>query len=344
MRRARSKNARAVLVWFAVAFLLWQLALAGLVETVWPEVRDLEWDQLVQRLRQRRAEAPRRPLVVVLGSSRSQMAFDAAWLSRSPGGPLVFNASVPGAGPLTQRMQLERLLALDLRPDQVVLEVMPPFFSENGACFEEGFGSWERETLAELTDAVARAREPGRLLKRWLKGRAVPSVFHQPGLQRRLLPAKLCSAGDSFPGGDRDGHGRKPGPGDLSAARRAELTATMLGQYDRALRSPAFCQSRWRDLVELVARCRQQGIGCVLVLPPENTAFRSRLADSTRQSLQAALTALAREYRVGLLDARDWLSDEEFMDGHHATQKGTTRFTARFEMVWFHPAVSISSR
>jgi hypothetical protein len=329
MRRAKSKSARSALVCFAAAFLLWQVTLAGLIERAWPDVRDPEWHLLVERLRHRQAEAAGRPLVVVLGSSRSEMAIDAARLSRSPSGPVVFNASVPAGGPLLQKVLLDRLLAEGIRPDRVAIEVMPPYFSEVGACHEEGSPAWQRLTLAELLDLVPQAREPSRLLKPWLRARLLPLSAHHPSLQRRLLPAKLCPAGD-VTGSDRDGHGWRPGTPEC-LARRAELTQFMLAQYDRALRSPVLFEPRLRRLGELLVRCRQEGIGCVMFLSPENSEFRSRPTASFRQALDTALTRLAGEHGVRLHDARTWLSDEEFVDGHHVTTGGAIRFTTRFE-------------
>jgi hypothetical protein len=365
MRRGKRKNARAALAWFAVAFLLGQGLLAVQLEWAWPEARDPEWHLLVQRLQQRRDEAPDRPLVVVLGSSRSQMAFDAAWLSRDPAGPVVFNAAVAGSGALAQRVYLERLLARGLRPDAVVVEVMPPYFSAYGARFEESYPLWQCLTLAELVDVAPRAQDPSRVVKVWLKARLLPVCYHQPALQRRLVPACLRPGGDPEPCSDRDSHGWKANHHDYTARRRAELERFMLNQYDLALRSPPAAIEPWARLAlpggaplpdrqrgpvlsgrrvqrldDLVSRCRQEGIGCALLVAPESSQFRARLAAPLRTSLDAVLADLARKHAVEVHDARAWLGDEDFMDGHHATRRGAVRFTARFEQVLKDEAIS----
>jgi hypothetical protein len=336
MRNAKNRNARTVLARFVLALLLAQLVLDVLIENAWPNVRDPEWHLLVGRLRQLLAEAPNRPLVVVLGSSRSELAVNAAWLSRLPSGPVVFNASVPAAGPLMQRVLLQRLLAQGIRPDLIVFEVMPPYFSDRGATFEESIPAGPRLNLAELRELVPDAREPTRLIKGWLKGRLLPLSYHQVALLHHLFPSGLCPVSATLPGSDRDRHGWKCAP-ECSAARRARLTKYMLGQYDRAIRSPTLHEPRIRHLERLLTRCQKEGIGCILFVPPENSGFRSNTAASLRTSLDAALAKIARKHGVPLYDARDWLSDEEFMDGHHATGKGAARFTARFEVEAFVP-------
>jgi hypothetical protein len=342
MRRARSKHARTVLVWFAVAFVLAQVALSVLLDRAWAEVRDPEWHLLIERLRQRRAEAPGRPLVVVLGSSRSLMVLDAARLSQAPSGPLVFNAAVPGGGALVQRVFLERLVEQGIRPNAVVLEVMPPYFSAYGTRLEESFPAWQRLTLAELLHVASRAQHPGRVVKVWLKARLLPVCYHQGELQRRLVPAALCPASEAVPGDDRDGHGWKAGTAVCSAERRAELTRFMLEQYDLALRSPGLCRSRVDNLDGLLGWCRQEGIGCILLMAPEDSQFRTRTAVNFRKALDAALAGLARDHGALIHDARDWLPDEDFLDGHHATRQGAARFTTRFEPVL--KAESVRSR
>jgi hypothetical protein len=332
MRRHTLGRNRAILGWFAAGFVLVQLALAWQLETAWPGVRDPEWHLLMERLQQRRAEAPGRPLVVVLGSSRTQIGLGAAALSRAPAGPLVFNACVPGAGPLAQQALLDRLL-LEVRLDRVAFEVMPPFFSQRGASLEESFLAAEQLTLSEVWRAIRQAREPGRVARRWLRGRLAPVVMHRAALQRYLLP-EMFHCAEPLPWADRDGHGTKAAPTDCPQEKRDGLTRLMMAQYGPALRCPTLFEPRVQALEHLVQRCRQDGIDCVLFLPPESSFFHTR----TETGLQAALQQLAARQNVPVHDGRAWLPDEDFIDGHHALLTGSERFTARFAREVLRPA------
>src|SRR5690242_12739591 len=99
-RRAFGRRAARALGAAAACFLAGQLALGLAVERWLPGVRDPEYAAKVERLRARRAEAPGRPLVLVLGSSRVQMGLRAGTVAAEGGGrpALVFNFGTSGTG------------------------------------------------------------------------------------------------------------------------------------------------------------------------------------------------------------------------------------------------------
>ena len=45
--------------------------------------------------------------------------------------------------------------------------------------------------------------------------------------------------------------------------------------------------------------------------------------------VQTSLDELAAEYGVPVLDAREWMTEDDFSDSHHLTCAGATRFTER---------------
>src|SRR5256885_15170486 len=106
------RTSRRRLGWLLAGFALCQLLLAVLIDTGLPAVRDPEFDARLQRLRARQEETPGRPLVLVLGSSRTGYGLDARRLSEAEpdGGALVFNFGISGSGPLFQLISLRRLL------------------------------------------------------------------------------------------------------------------------------------------------------------------------------------------------------------------------------------------
>src|SRR5687767_12634391 len=107
LRRSRRR-----LLWLLAGFALCQLAVAVAVDCCLPSVRDPEFQDKLERLQARCAEAPGQPLVVVLGSSRTAYGLDAGRLSASSeaGGAVVFNLGIAGGGPLLHRVNLRRLL------------------------------------------------------------------------------------------------------------------------------------------------------------------------------------------------------------------------------------------
>ena len=82
-------------------------------------------------------------------------------------------------------------------------------------------------------------------------------------------------------------------------------------------------------LRELLNLCREQDIPAVLVLLPEGNEFRSWYSDSAWSQIEDFLAELHHEFGVDVVNARDWLRDEEFIDAHHEFPEGGTRFSER---------------
>ena len=128
MSRRLLIRVRLDLFWTLLAFIVVQFVLAVLVEQCLPDVRDPEWAAKLARLQARRGEQPHTALVVMLGSSRASMGLRAADLSND--NVLTFNAALSGGGPLLELISLRRLLAAGLRPDLLLVEVVPYHFNQ----------------------------------------------------------------------------------------------------------------------------------------------------------------------------------------------------------------------
>ena len=66
-----------------------------------------------------------------------------------------------------------------------------------------------------------------------------------------------------------------------------------------------------------------------LVLLPESEGFRALYPPATTQRLYAFLNGLCAENRCELIDARAWLPDTAFTDGHHMLKPGAETFSDR---------------
>jgi hypothetical protein len=327
-RRTFARRSALALAWGVVAFAAGQLALGLAVEHWLPRARDPEYAARVGRLRARRAEAPGRPLVLVLGSSRVEMGLRGGPAAVGPGGreALVFNFGLPGAGPELDALCLRRLFAEGVRPDLLVLEVLTPALNQPGKHpVEENWLDAGRLRDAERGFLDRYHSDPGRTLRQWLKGR-VPCVWHRDHLRALLALDPRDGAASSH-----DAYGWHPFGEDPTPEQRRRNSDFARGQYAAAWGEFRLADGPARALADALAMCRRRDVPVALLLMPEGPTFRALYPPSMRAGIDAHLRAVGGRWGVPLIDARDWLSDDAFYDSHHLTAGGAAAFTERFE-------------
>jgi hypothetical protein len=82
-----------------------------------------------------------------------------------------------------------------------------------------------------------------------------------------------------------------------------------------------------RALIDLLTACHGAGIPAVLVLMPEASAFRALYTAEVRCGIDGTLDKFRRDWHVPLIDARTWVADADFWDGHHLLPPGAMAFT-----------------
>src|SRR5262249_30328490 len=92
-----------------------------------------------------------------------------------------------------------------------------------------------------------------------------------------------------------------------------------------------------RALRELLAMTREEAIPTRLLLMPESAAFRGLYPRRYAARLDALLAELAAEVPVD--DARTWVPDDGFRDGHHLNRTGAATFTDRLLREVIGPAI-----
>jgi hypothetical protein len=335
--RRLARCARADLLSGLAAFLCLQLGLAVAIERWWSVLRDPYYAYRAERLARRVRTGPDRPLtVIMLGSSHVQDGLKAneleTELARSLGRPVVaFNFGIPGAGPVTNLLNWTRLRAAGIRPDLLLVEVGPFLLTGRDQIpVDAHFLHADRLWLREL-----RALKPyhfpiAELRRDWLQSWPVPGHAHRFAILSRLIPELL-------PGHLRldwarhidDSGWQEPVHTTITPELRRHRLEQALEAFAGLVREGCMggpsCQAL-RDLLDL---CRNGGIPVALVWMPEARDFRGWYAPPKRAQLQAFLDRLAHEYSVRLIDAREWMSDENFSDGHHLLPDGAARFTAR---------------
>src|SRR5262249_36448115 len=148
-------RARHAVVWGIVAFVGMQLGMSVAMEHISPQWRDPEYGYKLRELRDRLRENPDRPLLLVVGSSRSGLGVCPADFelkdNENSRAPLVFNMAISGSGPLFELMSLKRVLSEGIRPRWVMLEVLAPLLYQEPAWSEWQWLNINRLSLNDVT-------------------------------------------------------------------------------------------------------------------------------------------------------------------------------------------------
>lgn len=329
---APRSSARPVLAWAAAGAVVLNLGLAVAAET-YPRVRDPLYGDKFVKLRRRVAGEPRPATVVMLGSSRTGLAFHGRRVEESlaTDGRRVaaFNFGIPSSGPVTHLVYLNRMLTAGVTPDVLLVEVMPAMLASGpDAPRERHWLYGDRLTAAEV-DTVARyGFDESAVRARWRTTVVAPWYGLRLALMGRVLPSwlpgRVRDVAEWSRGSDDWGFGSLVVQDvDLAErAKRVEMARAEYGPQLAALRPGGPAAAALRDLI---AVCRERGITVRLVLCPESSEFRGFTPPEARARLGEFLASL----EAPLTDAADWLPDGMFADGHHMTLAGATAFTDR---------------
>lgn len=325
--RPQARNAKAVLAWSLVCLAALHIGIHVYLERCHPNAYDPEFAARLTLLRNRIAEAPDRPLLLVVGSSRLVTDFLPERLPdldvRERRTPLAFNFSHTGAGPLINLMEIRRLFRQGVKPRWLVVEVLPPMLATSG-----------RSTAASLAAAddlsfVFAHMPRWKGLGRYLYIRSMPDARHYLAAVKEHGPAWAFA--------DRDLEFAELGPLGGSTPLKAEATAENVQRCTDAVRSqyyPGLQDFQISDVAdqslrELIELCRGEQVDLVLVLTPESSEFRGWYPEKTQKTIQDYCEGLRRRCDVRVIDARSWLPDEDFLDAHHALPRGAEAFTLR---------------
>jgi hypothetical protein len=342
-------RARTSLLWAALGFVGLQLLLAVFMELSRPMLFDAEYGYKLLRLKQRLAQEPGRPLILVLGSSRTGQGLrpetlPAGWQGAGPA-PILYNFGLTGAADVTEMLCFHRLLHQGIRPHCVVIEVMPMLLHQDtpATAYEENW--WlnvHRVQASDLSRLWRYSIQTWRLYRTWLEERLVVFSANRFGILSYYMPRWLPEdvRKDGWQTLDRSGW-LPYGPliYDPLEHRRAMARAreSYLAALDRFEISP-IPDRALRDILNV---CRRRHTRAVLLLMPEEAQFRSWYAPADVELIDRYLAGLSKEYQAPLIDARCWATDTSFADGHHLLPEPAALFTRRFaaEFVRRYPNV-----
>lgn len=321
-----------VVGWFGVQ-LLWGIAL----DVSSAEHLDPEYARRERQLLDRVAEYPDRPLVLTLGSSRTILALQAGRLTSSSTEPavLVFNFGLTGAGPQLERLALHRLRERGVCPALLLVEVLPPLFNApHGPDVEAFWLKGERLRISELAAIAPHHSRHRRLLTEWVRSRLLPGDLKRDQFVRLT---HLEPPGEPMPF-DEDGHGWFGHRLEcLPDADRQRLLAAAYAQYRTTFGDFHPATASVEGLQTILNEARSAGIPTALFVLPEAKEFQAFYAPGHIPAFDAFLAEFARQQGVALVNARDWVPDHGFLDGHHLLAEGAVAFTLRFEREALRP-------
>lgn len=330
--RQRAWNA---LITALLSYLLLTAALS-LAAQLFPFLRDPIYADKAHRLGQRETATPNALRVVMLGTSRTGYAFDAGLaetrLAEALGRPVMaFNFGVPASGPVLHKLYLDRLLTDKHPMDLLVVEILPSSLAElPEGPYEQVFTSGERLSYGEMRQAIGYGFDESAVRQRWQA-----AVWHPWHALRFPLLGRLAASWLPWHlrhdcGRITDAHGWivPKGASDTPDTKEAAFQRAWK-EYHALLATMSPGGGAARAFQDLLARAQQASITLLPIIMPESPRFRQMYHPEVLQRLDSFLDNVTDRFGLGWVDARDWLPEEAFYDGHHMLRVGAEAFTSR---------------
>jgi hypothetical protein len=327
-------KARRVIASAALLFALLQAMLALAIEAWLPKLRDPLYGQKLDQLRELVGREYGKRIVLMLGSSRTVHGFDAAAFevsSRRRGHlAAVYNFGIPGGGPLTELLNLKRLLSAGIHPDALLIEVLPALLVDESMKHEvsqyPAARLWygELATLRPYLDKV----DASRIYREWFASWCCPAYTHRLPIKRFCFPSLLPREGHEHLFAPFDQHGWAGIPDAVRTPECFQRGVAVAAQsYSEVLRDFHLSGQARRALNTLLSICQDNQIAATLIIMPEGPTFRSWYSSDSERKVTGYLSELARRYHVALVDARSWCDEPSFVDSHHLLNSGATAFS-----------------
>lgn len=324
MRRKQAR-ARWVVASFAAVWMATQAAWSVMLEAGPAALRDPEYGLRESRLRRLISAQPNSELCVAFGSSRLAEGLRPAAI-HTANRPCVFNCGLVGAGPVMQRLALDRLLRTGINPSAVLVEFWPPYLFDTIHQKEA-----DRLEANRLNGADRHVFDPymADAHRDWANG--IPVVSQRFTVLNLVLPNWLpFHKRQEFYWSALDEWGWLPGkPAGRDPALRAKTLELSRQYYAPVLLAPRLDATGRRAFDDLIAECRERRIAVGVVWLPESSEFRSWYSPGAERLAQLRFRELGNWPGVQLIDARTWVADERLGDGFHLDPDGATAFTTQ---------------
>lgn len=200
-----------------------------------------------------------------------------------------------------------------MRPRIAIIDVMPSFVAREREDFLAHHLNLTE--LREVTIYVRSAR---------LGWYALRHRYVKPDqLKRAIFGPELVPAG--HPGG----------PTylveSITPEDRANRIATQRSFHDRTISKISLASGGERARWRLIETCRACGVIPVMVLSPEGPVFQSYYGPESWARFLTDLERRAAETGVRLINARNWLTEDQFYDSHHPLKQIWSRRSSHLE-------------
>jgi hypothetical protein len=333
----RRRVARAEVLWAAVGIVGIWAGFVALEELRYPWWWDREYEVRRELLNERIAEAPDRPILAVLGSSRIGTAFlpsDLPPIHDAAGREvLVFNYSHHGSGPRMNLMQMHRLLRDGVVPSWLVIEIVPSHLR-----YEAITGSLA--SADDLPVLLPYDNKP-KLLWDFTRLRLNAVYRNRTEFLRTFAPDFATKAGegdDIFVGplGDDGNLSRLGAHPENKKEAQYKLIKSM---YAYQMQDLHFDPQLVGATRALLTECRDRHIPAAILIAPEDSRFASWYGPGVEDRIQALYASFANDFGIPIIDARRWCPDEDFLDPHHLMPDGAKRFTRKLGKEMLEPMV-----
>lgn len=256
--------------------------------------------------------------ILFFGSSRVEYGFRSLDAEKSD---VVMNLGFPGGGPLLMTIHAGRLEKAGIRPKLVLIEYLPALLHERSEGPAESawftadrFTHAERTRLRSLighdTPMTATAINP------WPDGRI--AIFG------RFAPWLMPARGRAWAERKTDARGWLPYRfPPQTEQERSTLFDRTRNEYGAALADLHPVGPAATAFASLVRRFGDTPVRIVLM--PESSTYRGLYGPHTEHAILDTVIGL----HVPWIDARDWVPDRHFADGHHLLPEGAAIFTDR---------------
>lgn len=327
------RRARNGLIWSVLAVIALQATLFGVINGPYPQLRDPTFEIKVHRLNQALQQSGPAPMViVVLGSSVTCNAYDCKTMEQQLGPVcerpvVVYNMAGLGAGPLTQLLYLRRLLDRGIRPGHVCVEFSPQFFNRSVPDDLPRFPS-HLLTNGDFQVIKRFRNAPEDFDAAWQRV-LFPAYAHRltimNNVARIMLPTRdkmtLWDNGID----DRGWTELMPNSPEEHGALLNMIDSWYAGTFNTPVTSDVVL-GIFHEMLELLEK---EGISFTVVMVPQGPKLRECLASAGLEGLKRNVAEICRQNGGMLVDAREWLGEEMFIDSIHPHTHGASIFSRR---------------
>jgi hypothetical protein len=340
-RRMKRRARALMLLWIPFWYILGQLSLFAWMDERWEMERTISERRKWELFHERMAQTPDLPLVLFVGSSRTDQAFQAGRLTgqRGPDGQqlMAFNMGVPTMGAMHEALYLNDVLAEGIRPRLLLVEFVSTHFnrSQRGLQSEEHFTLPARISAHQLLFLQRYFTNRRRAMIEWMESRVTPWYAYRWHIHEHLKGNHTSPQVLEAQSYDQSRRPIDPWGWRIlrdlpdTPAFRAYRCLCANNMYGMSLQRFQLGAKPCQAMHDLLARCRKEKIPVALVLMPVSQEFRDMYCPEAREQLGNFVVELRQRYNLDIIDATEWLDKEDFDDGHHVLTIGAEKFTTR---------------